>query len=85
MNKDTLVVQLRSGLDNADGDEFGGVILTMNQAADRIEELERELERQIGFKNDYRAAFEGACDQKDEILASADKLANAASELSDIY
>ena len=35
-----LVAQLRSGVDNADGGEMGGVVLTMNLAASRIEELE---------------------------------------------
>jgi len=35
-----LIAQLRSGLDNADGGEMGGVVLTMNLAADKLEELE---------------------------------------------
>lgn len=34
-----IVEQLRSGLDNADGGEMGGVVLTMRQAADEIERL----------------------------------------------
>ena len=77
MSEENLVVQLRSGLDNADEGEFGGIILTMNQAADKIEELEKELERQIGFKNDYRAAFEGACDQKEELKERVSALMDA--------
>jgi hypothetical protein len=40
---DNLVEQLRSGVDNVDGGELGGVVLTMNLAANRIEELESEL------------------------------------------
>jgi hypothetical protein len=39
-----IVAQLRSGFDNADGGEFGGVLLTMNEAADVIEELYACLE-----------------------------------------
>lgn len=38
-----IVEQLRSGLDNADGGEMGGVVLTMRQAADEIERLRAEL------------------------------------------
>jgi hypothetical protein len=41
---DNLVEQLRSGVDNVDGGELGGVVLTMNLAANRIEELEMKLE-----------------------------------------
>ena len=40
---DDLVKQLRSGLDNSDGGEMGGVVLTMNEAADRIEQLEAQV------------------------------------------
>lgn len=36
---DNLVAQLRSGIDNADGGEMGGVVLTMRLAADEIERL----------------------------------------------
>lgn len=44
MTDEELVARLRSGLDNADRGadgirELGGVVLTMNQGADRIEEL----------------------------------------------
>ena len=38
-----LVDQLRSGLDNSDGGEMGGVVLTMKEAADRIEALEEQV------------------------------------------
>ena len=51
MNDEILSEQLYSGSDNSG----------------RIKELEREIERQIGFKNDYRAAFEETCDQKEKL------------------
>lgn len=34
-----LVARLRSGLDNVDGGELGGLVLRMNEAADLIESL----------------------------------------------
>ena len=34
-----LVMRLRSGMDNVDGGEFGGIIQRMNEAADVIEAL----------------------------------------------
>ena len=40
---DDLVKQLRDGFANCDGGEFGGVLLTMREAADRIEALEAQL------------------------------------------
>ena len=47
---DNLVEKLRSGVDNVDGGELGGVVLTMNLAANRIEELEMKLE---DYMNDW--------------------------------
>ncbi len=38
-----IVQQLRSGFDNADGGEYGGVLLTMKEAADIIEGLYASL------------------------------------------
>jgi hypothetical protein len=42
-----LVKRLRSGLDNVDGDELGGLVLRMNEAADKIEGLEADLENAV--------------------------------------
>ena len=41
---DDLVAQLRSGIDNVDGEEMGGVVLTMRLAADEIEHLRERIE-----------------------------------------
>lgn len=40
---DELVKRLRSGLDNVDGGELGGLVLRMNEAADEIDRLRTAL------------------------------------------
>jgi len=53
-----LIAQLRSGLDNADGGEMGGVVLTMNLAADKIAELQAERDQLADlYANECDAAF----------------------------
>jgi hypothetical protein len=47
-NSDELVAQLRSGIDNADDGEMGGVVLTMHRAADEIEKLRGALQAMRG-------------------------------------
>ena len=57
---DDLVKQLRGGLDNSDGGEMGGVVLTMNEAADRIEALERQVKAADALAEFLQSA--SACD-----------------------
>jgi hypothetical protein len=55
---DDLIVQLRSGVDNVDGGEMGGVVLTMKLAADKIERLLSALDNIQGMGFDMPASLE---------------------------
>jgi hypothetical protein len=67
---DDLVKRLRSGLDNCDRDsdglELGGVVMTMQEAADRIAELEKERDAD---RREYQKAMEVVAQLEDDEAA----------------